>query len=95
MKRKAWTFAPLNGESPRQVQSRIQHWLNKIIIENRDTGAFVHKGIIRCIYAMAFDWDMRGESPIAFNWEHAHTFELDPRGRLKDLHSSISLTAER
>lgn len=84
-------FCPPGGESPRQVQARLQTWLQRIASSEQDTAAVVHKGIIRCIYALAFDWDMRGESPVDFAWDALHLFELSADGKLLDSYQSIPL----
>jgi probable phosphoglycerate mutase len=84
-------FCPPGGESPRQVQARLQIWLRKIASSEQDTAALVHKGIIRCIYALAFDWDMCGESPVDFAWDALHLFELSADGKLLDSYQSIPL----
>jgi broad specificity phosphatase PhoE len=84
-------FCPPGGESPRQVQARLQTWLRKIASSEQDTAAVVHKGIIRCIYALACDWDMRGESPVDFAWDALHQFELSADGKLLDSYQSIPL----
>jgi probable phosphoglycerate mutase len=76
-------FCPPRGESPRQVQQRLQPWLKSIGQQRKDCGAIVHKGIIRCIYAMAFDWNMQGESPLKFDWLAAHEFEVDQSGHVQ------------
>lgn len=84
-------FRPPGGESPREVQARLQPWLQLIAASGQDTAAVVHKGIIRCIYALACDWDMRGESPVDFSWDALHQFELSPDGTLLDSYRSIPL----
>jgi probable phosphoglycerate mutase len=84
-------FCPPGGESPRQVQARLQTWLHRVAASGQDSAAVVHKGIIRCIYALACDWDMCGESPIDFTWDSAHQFELSADGKLLDSYQSIPL----
>lgn len=84
-------FRPPGGESPREVQVRLQPWLQQTAASGQDTAAVVHKGIIRCIYALACDWDMRGESPVDFSWDALHQFELSPDGKLLDSYQSIPL----
>ena len=84
-------FRPPGGESPREVQARLQPWLQQVAAIGQDTAAVVHKGIIRCIYALACDWDMRGESPVEFAWDALHQFELNPDGKLLDSYQSIPL----
>ncbi len=85
-------FCPPNGESPRQVQDRLKPWLRTIAEQGQDCGAITHKGIIRCIYAMAFGWNMCGESPVKFDWRAAHEFELEQDGNFAQYHKSLSLT---
>lgn len=84
-------FCPPNGESPRQVQQRLEPWLNKLANRGEDCAAVVHKGIIRCLYAMAFDWDMQGESPIEFDWSQLHEFEIDNSGHPRQHYRSVEL----
>jgi probable phosphoglycerate mutase len=65
--------------------------LHRVAASGQDSAAVVHKGIIRCIYALACDWDMCGESPIDFTWDSAHQFELSADGKLLDSYQSIPL----
>jgi broad specificity phosphatase PhoE len=89
--RRGVDFRPPGGESPRQVQVRLQTWLRQIAASGQDTAAVVHKGIIRCIYALACDWDMCGESPVDFAWDAIHQFKLSADGKLLDSYQSIPL----
>ena len=84
-------FCPPGGESPRQVQARLRPWLEDIARRGGDTGAVVHKGIIRCVYALATGWDMRGDSPVDFAWDALHAFDLEAEGRLLPAYRSIPL----
>ena len=86
-------FRPPNGESPRDVQKRLLAWTQAIAQRNTDCAAIVHKGIIRCAYALAHNWDMRGESPIQFNWQGAHAFVVDRQGRFLQRYDTIALTS--
>ena len=86
-------FCPPGGESPRQVQARLRPWLRQLAERGEPAAAVVHKGIIRCIYALACDWDMRGEAPIEFAWDALHRFELDADGGL--LHGYESVPMDR
>ncbi len=87
-------FCPPGGESPREVQQRLQSWLSEIAGRGRDSAAVTHKGIIRCIYALARGWDMVGEAPIDFDWEALHVFEFDAQGRLGDAYQAVGLRRE-
>lgn len=84
-------FQPPGGESPRLVQARLGPWLERIAGQGEDCAAVAHKGVIRCVYALARDWDMRGESPVDFAWDALHCFELSPEGKLLDSYESIPL----
>lgn len=89
--RRGIDFCPPGGESPRQVQARLQPWLRQVAESKQDAAAVVHKGIIRCIYALACDWDMCGDSPVDFAWDSLHQFELSADGKLLDSYQSIPL----
>jgi len=89
--RRGLDFCPPGGESPRQVQTRLQPWLRRLAAADKPAGAVVHKGIIRCIYALACGWDMRGEAPVEFAWDALHCFELDVRGRFLPGYSAVPL----
>ena len=84
-------FRPPGGESPREVQQRLRPWLSEIARQRVDAGAVVHKGVIRCIYAMATDWDMCGDSPVEFSWDALHLVELDAAGNPHGSYHSIPL----
>lgn len=86
-------FCPPNGESPRQVQARVTQWIEVTAQQyQEDFGAIAHKGIIRCLYALATGWDMRGETPTELNWEHAHVFEISSSGNVHGYLGSINLS---
>jgi len=89
--RRGIDFRPPGGESPRLVQARLQPWLRQIAASGVDSGAVVHKGIIRCIYALACHWDMCGETPVEFAWDALHQFELDPDGTLLNRYDAVPL----
>jgi probable phosphoglycerate mutase len=88
-------FQPPGGESPRQVQARLEPWLERIAGHGEDCAAVVHQGIIRCVYSLARGWDMRGESPVEFAWDALHVFELSPDGELLDSYEVIPLDRSR
>jgi len=84
-------FRPPGGESPRDVHLRLQPWLTDIAARAEPAAAIVHKGIIRCIYAMACNWDMRGETPVEFAWNAIHCFELNAHGSLRHCYQSVAM----
>jgi probable phosphoglycerate mutase len=73
-------FRTPGGESPRDVQNRVRPLLAEIAAAGQHTGAIVHKGVIRPIFALATGWDMLGKSPYRLSWSAAHLFGLDPTG---------------
>lgn len=89
--RRGLDFCPPGGESPRMVQARLQPWLRQVAASGVNTGAVVHKGIIRCIYALACRWDMCGETPVDFAWDALHQFQLDADGTLLNSYQAVPL----
>jgi len=89
--RRGLDFRPPGGESPRMVQERLQPWLRQLAASGVNSGAVVHKGIIRCVYALACHWDMCGETPVDFTWDALHQFELDPDGTLLNQYQSVAM----
>ncbi len=73
-------FQAPGGESPREVQARLQPLLQDIAAAGRPTAAVCHKGVIRAIYALAVDWDMTCKPPVKLLDECVHLFTLDGDG---------------
>jgi probable phosphoglycerate mutase len=69
---------PPGGESPRQVQQRLLPWLRSL---PGDAGAIAHKGVIRAILALAFDWPMLGRAPVKLDWHCLQEFSITDDGR--------------
>jgi probable phosphoglycerate mutase len=70
---------PPGGESPRMVQARLRHWLERL---NDDRLLVIsHKGVIRALAAMATDWPMQGKAPARFDWRCLQVFRWQA-GRL-------------
>lgn len=72
-------FQPPGGESPRQVQARLTHWLNELVQsdkDDRDVVAVTHKGVIRAALSLATQWDMIERAPVKLKWEHLHHFSF-------------------
>jgi len=69
---------PLEGESPADVQARLRSFLQDL---KRPTIAVTHKGVIRAIKSLAYNWDMTDKSPVEFNWGAAHLFMIDAAGQ--------------
>ncbi|MGF1591820.1 MAG: histidine phosphatase family protein [Kiloniellaceae bacterium] len=74
-------FRPPGGESPRDVQHRLQPLLAALAEEPDAVVAVTHKGVIRAVYALASGWDMRGKPPVKLLNACAHAFTLAPGGQ--------------
>lgn len=73
-------FRPLGGESPRDVQARLQPVLVEIAARGEPTVAVAHNGVIRAIAARAWNWNMLGKPPVKLRRAVAHLFDLDMAG---------------
>jgi probable phosphoglycerate mutase len=79
---------PPGGESPRQVQQRLLPWLHRL---TADAGAVTHKGVIRAMLALAFDWPMLGRSPVRLDWHCLQEFSITEDGRPRLVAANIPL----
>ncbi len=84
-------FKPPGGESPREVQARLEPLLAEIAAADRPVGAVTHKGVIRALLALATGWDMRGKAPARLDWHAVHLFEIDRAGRPAPLRFNLGL----
>jgi probable phosphoglycerate mutase len=71
---KGLDFRPPGGESPRDVQHRLDGFLTELQHQARPTVAVCHNGVIRALYASAADWDMTGRPPHKLLANCAHLF---------------------
>lgn len=60
---KGLDFRAPGGESPREVQARLQPFLAERAEAGTPTVAVCHRGVIRAVYALAIDWDMMSKPP--------------------------------
>ena len=77
---KGLDFRGPNGESPREVQSRVKPLLSEISVLKRDTVAVCHKGVIRAIYAISENWQMIDKPKHKLRDGCIQIFELDEGG---------------
>ena len=82
---------PPGGESPRQVQDRLRPWFAERAAEGGLNVAVSHKGVIRAVLAMAYDWDMLGKPPVRLDWRAAHVFAVGPGGSIQSKDLNIGL----
>ena len=83
---------PPGGESPRQVQDRLRPWFAERAAAGGLAVAVSHKGVIRAVLAMAYDWDMLGKPPVRLDWRAAHVFAIGLDGAIlaKDLNIGLN-----
>lgn len=79
---------PPDGESPRRVQQRLRPWLRRL---TADSGAVTHKGVIRAILALAFDWPMLGPAPVKLDWRCLQEFSITIDGHPRLVTANIPL----
>jgi len=73
-------FRPPDGESPRDVQKRIEPMLAEIAAAGAPTIAVTHRGVIRAVYARAIGWDMKSNPPHEVDLYALQIFRLEPDG---------------
>jgi broad specificity phosphatase PhoE len=70
-------FRPAGGESPREVQARLQLLLPTL---GEPTILVAHKGVLRALYALATGWTMQEKPADRLRDAHAHAFAVGPGG---------------
>lgn len=73
-------FTPPGGESPRNVQKRMEPWLQGIVNDGVPVTVVAHHGIIRALYALATGWNMVDRLPQKFRFGEMHHFLIDMDG---------------
>lgn len=81
-------MTPPGGESPADVVARLTPWLQSLEV---DTIAITHKGVIRALKSLAYNWDMTDKAPVKFDWATGHLFDVSPDGGLQPLRINISM----
>jgi probable phosphoglycerate mutase len=79
------------GESPRDLQQRLQPWLQEVAAGGRDLLAITHRGVMRALYAMAVDWDMTGKPPARLQADCLQLFAIARDGRPRVERLNVSL----
>ncbi|WP_193172291.1 histidine phosphatase family protein [Nisaea nitritireducens] len=91
---KGLDFQPPGGESPRDVQTRLQAFFEKLLARQPVPEcclAVTHKGVIRAALALAWGWDMMGKPPVRLDWAAMHMVRLDPDGTIRPDAMNVSL----
>lgn len=71
---KGLDFNFFNAESPRMVQKRAWDFIKTL---REDTVLFTHKGVIRALYALATDWNMKDKPKDKIKNNCIHAFKLN------------------
>lgn len=82
---------PHEGESPREVRTRVAEWLKRVAAAGRPTGAVTHQGIIRAAISLATGWDMINKPPHKLDWASLHLFNLTSAGGVEIARLNVSL----
>lgn len=85
---------PDNGESPRDVRTRVGDWIVRVAERGQPTGAVTHQGVIRAVISLATGWDMVTPPPHEMDWASVHLFAIDDDGAVAIDRLNISLVAE-
>jgi probable phosphoglycerate mutase len=75
-------FCAPGGETPRQVQARLQPLLTEIAGAGGPTILVTHKAVLRALLSLATGWEMLGKPPVKLKPDSAHLFRLDAAGRI-------------
>ena len=84
-------FRPPMGESPRDVQHRLQGWVKEINQVSSGYVVVTHKGVIRVALSLATHWDMVEKPPIKMDWDCAHLFETTEQNSLRLIEPNIPM----
>lgn len=75
-----WDLQPPGGESPRMMAARLA----PVMAELAAAGPHLvvcHRGVMRCLLALATGWDYRGPEPFRIRRAALHEITLDAAGR--------------
>lgn len=84
-------FSAPGGETPRQVQARLQPLLNEIAAAGAPTVIVTHKAVLRALLSLATGWTMLGKPPVKLKPDSAHLFRLDAQGKISVEQMNVSL----
>jgi probable phosphoglycerate mutase len=84
-------FSAPGGETPRQVQARLQPLLKEIAAAGQPTIVVTHKAVLRALLSLATGWTFLGKPPVKLKADSAHLFRLDREGKLSVERMNVSL----
>ena len=85
---------PDGGESPRDVRTRVNGWVESVLEKGVPTGAVAHQGIIRAMVSLATGWNMINPGPKEMDWDAIQLFKIKPNGGVEICQLNISLLPE-
>ena len=88
---KGLDLRPHNGESPREVRTRVAGWITRMAETDDPKGAVCHQGIIRAAVSLATGWEMIGPPPHEMDWESVHVFSVDRDGAVSVERLNVSM----
>jgi broad specificity phosphatase PhoE len=86
-------FSAPGGETPRQVQARIQPLLDEIAAAGQPTIIVTHKAVLRALLSLATGWALLGKPPVKLKPDSAHLFRLDRSGKISVERMNLALLA--
>ncbi|SET72602.1 histidine phosphatase family protein [Oceanicella actignis] len=89
-----WDFAPPGGETPRAMARRLAPALARLAAEAAEAPRLVvaHRGVMRCILALASGWPYRGPEPFRIKRAAVHPVTLADDGRPLAFGAPVKLT---
>ena len=69
-------FRPPDGESPRDVRSRLRQWIESLTDQDLPAISVCHKGVLRAALSLATDWDMTDDPPEKLRDGKAHLYRV-------------------
>jgi len=87
-------FSAPGGETPRQVQARLQPLLDEIAAAGLPTVIVTHKAVLRALMSLATGWAFLGKPPAKIKADTAHLFRLDAEGKISVEQMNVSLVPQ-
>ncbi|MEM9012604.1 MAG: histidine phosphatase family protein [Pseudomonadota bacterium] len=87
-------FRPPGGESPAEIQGRVQPLLAEIAATGRDTILVTHRGVMRAILALASGWAYAGPEPFRIKRRALHVVTLSADGTPQAFDPPLKLEAQ-
>jgi probable phosphoglycerate mutase len=85
-------YRPPGGESPRDVQVRVERWFAGLPEGEGPVVAVTHQGVLRALVAKLTGWDMVSKPPVKLLPDRVHLFEAE-RGHVRAVEWNVALVA--